>query len=472
VRAISVGRRLSFLVATEVATALALLALGFASQQSLASLSQFMHRFVLVPIQQISAALDDVGRLGRNPHDPGYDQRIVGELDAFARYYGTEIKVAGNSGPDAQRQTAELRKLGRLKLIDREAQVFGSLEGNLGRISRSAGGTGVAEADVEALRSDLRDLLRINLEFVDAAQDDISMTAARTRTVLVIVGLAGILLAGALGLRVRSAIAPRIASLVQKIEKFREFGVNERAQVQGDDDITVLANALDIGFAAIVERNRERERFLAVAAHELKTPMVSILGFTRAALANPAQQGRALEVIQRQTRRLGYLVEELLWTAKARAGQLPFQPVPLDLVDVCRRQAEEVGETVPSHPISVHTPPSAHLLADEALLRHALSSLLIYAGLLSATKQPIELAIESSGARVLVRVKIHGSSVPAEDQVRIFEPFSTVQFEVDARPRSAMGLFLCREIARLHAGSIRVSEQAGVGPVLTMDLPA
>jgi signal transduction histidine kinase len=464
---------LSFLVATEVATALALLILALASLQSLASRSQFMHRFVLVPIQEIGAAFDDVGRLGRSPRDPVRDQLVLGRLNAFANYYRSDIELEGNSGADAKRQIAELRRLGRLGLIEQEHHTFESLEQGLQRASDAADGrTGIAEADLDSLRSDLRQLLRINLAFVDAAQDDINMSAARSRTVLIVVGLAGIVLAGALAVHVRSAIAPRIASLVGKVQRFHEFGVHERAQIQGDDDIAVLANALDVGFGAIVERNRERERFLAVAAHELKTPMVSILGFARAALTNPAQRSRALEVIQRQTRRLAYLVEDLLWTANVRTGHLPFHPVPLDLAEVARRLADEVGETVPTHPISLHGTPSVHLLADEGLLTHALWSLLIYGGLLSAPNQPIDLAIETSGAHVRLNMQVHGSPLPPEDQVRIFEPFSTLQYETESRPRSAMGLFLCREIARVHGGTVQVSHEANVGPVLTLDLPS
>jgi len=468
----SVGHRLSFLVAAELLTALALVVLGFVSLERLASSSQFLHRFVLVPIQAIDGALDDVGYLGDHPRDPADDQVIAGRLEAFARHYGRDIQIAGNSGPDAQRQKAQLQEVGRLDLIDEETHAVALLKQDTDRVWAATSGAGVTPADLDALHADLRELLRINLEFVDAAEADITASAARTRTALVLVGLCGVALAGALAWRVRRAIAPRVSVLVQKVKKFQEFGVNERTLMSGRDDIAVLANALDVGFAAIADRNRERERFLAVAAHELETPMASILGFVQSAIENPAQRERALQVIQRQTRRLGRLVEELLWAASVRAGELEFHPVPLDLADVTRRMAEEVEETMPSHRVCMHAPRSAHMLADETLVTHALWSLLTYAGAVSASDSPIDLAVEPSTARVLVTCQIHGPSLPPEDQMRIFDPFATIQYEVDARPRSTMGLFLCREIARVHGGSLRVSDRAGIGPALTLDLPA
>jgi signal transduction histidine kinase len=460
------------LVVAEIATAFALLVLGFVALHGLASSAQFMHRYVLVPIQGIDAALDDVGRLGRTPADRAGEAAIVHRIDEFARYYRNEIQVAGNRGPDARRQTAELQKVGLTSLIDEEQHVVASLQHGLERLTDEVGGAGVAPADLDAVRADLRALMRINLKFVDAAQDDITESAARTSEVLVLVGLAGIILAGVLGWRVRSAIAPRISALVSKVQKFREYGVHERTRIHGQDDIALLGNALEVGFSAIVERNRERERFLSVAAHELKTPMVSILGFVQAAMANPAESKRALEVIGRQTRRLAHLVEDLLWAASVRMGELPFHPVRLDVAQIARRVADEVGETVPSHPIQVHGTPSVVLLVDEPLFKHAVWSLLSYAILLSGPREPIGLDVEPGGARVSLTFQVHGSTLPLDDQVRIFEPFSTLQFEGDTRPRSAVGLFLCREIARVHGGSLRVSEQTGVGPVFTLELPA
>jgi signal transduction histidine kinase len=53
----------------------------------------------------------------------------------------------------------------------------------------------------------------------------------------------------------------------------------------------------------------------------------------------------------------------------------------------------------------------------------------------------------------------------------MFEPFSTVQYETDSHPRFAVGLFLCREIARVHGGTLRVSDEPGIGPKLALEVP-
>jgi signal transduction histidine kinase len=467
-RGISVGRRLGGLVAAEVLTALALLALGLFSLHRLSSDAQFMHRYVMGPLFSINDAMDNVARLGSSV-DAKYDSDLQA-LDGFLKEYRSHWQVQGDPRPDARRMADMARAAGRLNLVDQEKRTVDSLEQNVARLPPT-GGSNITETDVNRLRSDLRDLLRINNGYLDVAQDDMVTGATRMAIVLLSLGFVGIGLAGALAWRVRRAIAPRIAKLVEKVRTFQEFGVLERAMMQGGDDIAVLGNAIDVGFAAIADRNREHQQFLAVLAHELKTPMVSIIGFVKAARANPERYARALEVVERQTQRLGYLVEDLIWAVNVQVEQLPFHPVPLDLAEVTRHLVDEVSETVPEHAIVVHAPPSAHLLVDEALITHALWSLLTFACRMSSSEAPIDLAVEPSGARVLVRLRVRGPCLSPEDEVHAFEPFSTTQYE-DAHPRSAMGLFLCREIARVHGGGLRIEEQAGFGPVLTMDLPA
>lgn len=466
------GRRLSLLLAVESATGLLLVILGIASLQELAKDSAFMQRYVLVPIQGINAALDDITSLGDHPRDT----HIVDRIDAFTKHYRDEIQVAGSSRPDARRQTEELRRSGNLALIDQERLAVASLQQGVKRLSAAANGTGVSQADLDGPdgpRARLHELLRINLQFVDAAEDDLTASAARTRVVLVSVGLLGVVLSGVLAWRVRMAIAPRIEMLIRKIHRFHEFGIHERTVMRGHDDIAVLSNALDVGFAAISERSRERETFLAVAAHELKTPLTSILGFVQAAVAHPEQRERALDIIRRQARRLAHLVEDLLWAAQERSGQLAFQPIPVDFAKVARGMAREVEDSVPSHRIVLAAPQDGiPVLADQALITHALWGLLTYAGVLSVADAPLDVAIERTHAHVIMELRIHGPPLPPEDQIRIFDPFATIQYEGGTAVRSAMGLSLCRRIANLHGGSLRVDDKPGVGPVFILELPA
>src|SRR5262245_62504400 len=105
-----------------------------------------------------------------------------------------------------------------------------------------------------------------------------------------------------MGSLVRRTIAPRIRRLVDKVHRFRDLGVVDQIVDRGDDEIAVLGNALDTGFSAIAARDRERDQFMAVAAHELKTPITSIHGFASVLACHPADRtiaDRAIDSISR-----------------------------------------------------------------------------------------------------------------------------------------------------------------------------
>jgi signal transduction histidine kinase len=274
---------------------------------------------------------------------------------------------------------------------------------------------------------------------------------------------------------VHQAIAPRIRRLVKEVQRFKDLGVHQRVLEEGRDEIAILANALDAGFAAIAARDRDRERFLAIVAHELKTPMTSILGFTELALSRPENapvRARALDLVRSHATRLGRLIDDLLLAASTRSGALPFRPQSIDASALTQKVAAEVTIIVPARRFEVHVSDGRHLLADEHLLTQAVWTLLMYAAAVAETGRVITVRLESEGARLRLEVSFDAPSVPAEEIERAFAPFAAIQYEGGSGIRSAVGLFLCREIARVHGGSLVAMNPTPARRTLVLDLPA
>lgn len=106
-----------------------------------------------------------------------------------------------------------------------------------------------------------------------------------------------------------------------KVNRLRDEGVNEEVIDSGKDEIAVLANALNTGFSAIAERDRERNQFLAVVTHELKTPVTSIQGFAMLLRDHHQDQAvvdRAIEIIVRQSWRLSRKIKHVYIAIQAR----------------------------------------------------------------------------------------------------------------------------------------------------------
>lgn len=343
----------------------------------------------------------------------------------------------------------------------------------------SAGSDGQVVASVEGaardLRTALRRLLRVQVAFVGVENAAIERRNRETHRWMAVVGLLGLVGSLALGLHVHRAIAPRIRRLVQEVQRFKELGVHQRVLETGRDEIAILANALDAGFAAIAAQDRERERFLAIVAHELKTPMTSILGFTELALARPENvqvRARALDLVRSHASRLGRLIDDLLLAASTRSGALPFRPQSVDAAALTQKVAAEVTTTMPGRSFDVDVARGGHLLADEHLLTQAVWTLLTYAAAIAEAGGTIGVHLEPACARLRLEVMFDAPSVRAEDMEHAFAPFASVQYEGGSGIRSAVGLFLCREIARVHGGSLIAMNPTEVQRMLVLDLPA
>ena len=489
-RAVSVGRRLAALVGVQVATAAVLLGVAFAGYGRLASDLAFMQRYVLARIEGISDAMEAAAQLRhaaeaatKTPPDIPLMKRWAHDVRAYLDRYRNEWAVTENRSEDALRFRAVLERSNRGGLAAEETAAMNDVGSSLQRIETKLlappGSDGQIFASIEDdardLRTALRRLLRVQVAFVEVVNAAIDRRSTETHWWMSVIGLVGLLGSLALGLQVHRAIAPRIRRLVHEVQRFKELGVHQRVLEEGRDEIAILANALDAGFAAIAARDRERERFLALVAHELKTPMTSILGFTELALARPENgqvRAHALDVVRSHASRLGRLIDDLLLAASTRSGALPFRPQSVDVACVTQKVAAEVAVTMPGRNFDIDTTRGGCLLADEHLLTQAVWTLLTYAAAIAEVGHRILVRLAPADARLRLEVVFDAPSVPAEEMERAFAPFASVQYEGGSGVRNAVGLFLCREIARLHGGSLLAMNATGVQRMLVLDLPA
>ncbi len=448
-----------------------------------------MHRYVLAPIEGISEAMEHAAQLKlaaeaapETPPDVSLMKRWRHDVHLFLERYRTEWAVAENTSDDALRFHAVLERSDRGGLVAEETAAMNDVGRSLERIQTrlaSVGSEGQVAASIENdardLRTALRRLLRVQVAFVEVANAAIERRSGKTYRWMSLVGLLGLLGSFALGLQVHQAIAPRIRRLVREVQRFKQLGVHQRVLEEGRDEIAILANALDAGFAAIAAQDRERERFLALVAHELKTPMTSILGFTELALSRPESaqvRARALDLVRSHANRLGRLIDDLLLAASTRSGALPFRPQSVDAGCVTQKVAAEVAMTMPGRSFDIDVARGGYLLADEHLLTQAVWTLLTYAAAIAETGRMISVRLERAAARLRLEVVFDAPSVPAEEMERAFAPFASVQYEGGSGIRNAVGLFLCREIARVHGGSLLAINPTEVQRMLVLDLPA
>ncbi len=223
---------------------------------------------------------------------------------------------------------------------------------------------------------------------------------------------------------------------------------------------------------------RARDEFLTVAAHELRTPITSLLGYAQLLLGR-ARRGGALdhrstvEAIGRiaaQSERLARLVGHLLDISRLEAGRLRLERQDTDLVALAARLVADLEGTTDRHRIAVRADGPVRAWADPLRLEQVLANLLENAIRYSPGGGPIDVELSRpSDDTVHVAVRDRGSGIPPDRRVRIFERFYQAHAE-SYTSGMGLGLYISRQIVELHGGELRAEfpEDGGTRFVVTL----
>ena len=230
-----------------------------------------------------------------------------------------------------------------------------------------------------------------------------------------------------------------------------------------------------------------RDEFLSLAAHELKTPITSIMGYIQV-LQRRAQRegqtnerdGRALQTIAEQAGRLNQLISSLFDLSRIQMAQLMLDWQIMDLAALARRIVEELQPTLEQHQVRLICDSGQPLLVrgDALRLEQVVQNLLHNAVKYSPGGGQIDVCMEvvKPGAdglhNVCVSVIDHGMGIPAESLPLIFRRFYRAKnVEQNHISGVGVGLYVAREIVLLHGGNIDVESIEGVGSTFRVTLP-
>ena len=224
-----------------------------------------------------------------------------------------------------------------------------------------------------------------------------------------------------------------------------------------------------------------RDAFVSIAAHELKTPLTTLLATSEQVQRRAARHGgsaterdqRALEVIAAQARRLAQMLDDLLDVSRLERGQLTIERVPLDLGTVARRVVEQLQPTLAQHTITLHTPEAPALVSgDGGRLEQVLQNLLGNAIKYSPAGGPIVVQVERNATEVQLTVTDTGIGIPADALPNLFRRFYRAENAQAQHIRgSGIGLYVVNEIVTLHGGRVEAQSVAGQGSTVTIRLP-
>jgi len=249
-------------------------------------------------------------------------------------------------------------------------------------------------------------------------------------------------------------------------------------------DSTRFNDAMDRELTACLGRfsnelARSRDLFLAILSHDLRNPLGAILStatvLTRYDKLKPSEIPILAYRIRASAKRMGELITDLLDLTRTRLGTtIPISPAPMDMLDVCQKIIDEMRMVNPRVPIQLEANGDSRGVWDRARIEQLITNLVVNAVEHGSTRTPVELRLQDDRDALLLSVHNYGPPVKPEFMTDLANPLSTAGTAgLQAKPatRIKLGLYIAREIAISHGGSLKADSSRGDGTTFSIRLP-
>jgi two-component system sensor histidine kinase TctE len=241
-------------------------------------------------------------------------------------------------------------------------------------------------------------------------------------------------------------------------------------------ELEPLVNAINGYIQRLDTQMAMRSRFIANAAHQLRTPFTILQTQVNFGLRNPEvpQKDEALKAIFQGVRHGTRLVNQLLTLSSAEAGvQHPRPPVLVNLVDLVQQVLEEQAALAQSKDIDLGLDLQSdrvELMGSTSMLHELLANLVDNALRYTPVNGVVTVSVWQQEQSVILRVEDNGPGIPETDRARVFERFC--RLHDDDTPGCGLGLSIVQEVALALGADIQLSGPAtGTGLVVTLVFP-
>lgn len=309
-------------------------------------------------------------------------------------------------------------------------------------------------------------VLGTSMALTDATLHTLGLTS-------ILVGLAGIAIAGTAGFFLGRAALRPVERLTVATEYIAQTGDLRRIDVTGDDELARLTTSFNTMLGALARSQEYQRRLVADAGHELRTPLTSMrtnLDLLAQAMAEPdnprlSAQDRVelMSDVRAQMEELSVLISDLVELSR---DERPTHAVEqIDFAEVVERAVQRVQRRAPSLTYDVRLVPW-YLQGDPAALERAVTNLLDNAAKWSPPEGTVTVSLREGA----LQVADQGPGIAAEDLPHVFERFYRSP-EARTMPGSGLGLAIVRQVAENHGGRVAAAQAPGGGALLGVWLP-
>lgn len=270
---------------------------------------------------------------------------------------------------------------------------------------------------------------------------------------------------------------PRRAGLLLIVEDVTGSALHEQRLTQDRNELRLLRAELDHSNAELQRLSRYKSFLLSMVAHDLRSPLTAISGYTQVLLDEAPPEERApLLAIGAVSERMRALIDNLVDLDQIEHGQIKLQREACDL-NALTHEVLGAHRTVfalrnQQLELALHPGPIA-LVADSARLQQVLDNLLNNAVKYTPEGGRLRVRTGLEGGWAVWQLTDSGRGMTAQQQSNLFQLYYRTE---DARrtkiPGTGLGLYIVRTLVEAHGGRVEAASQLGVGTTLTVYLPA
>lgn len=226
-------------------------------------------------------------------------------------------------------------------------------------------------------------------------------------------------------------------------------------------------------FEEVSRLSRKKDEFIALASHELKTPITTLKGFLQLLEQEIGEEGSAGFFVKKalgQLEKLTNLINDLLDVSKIQAGKLQLRMEEFEFGQFMKETIETYRRSISSHRIRLDLQGSYMIAADKIRLEQVMANLINNAVKYSPDADAIDIYVKEQGNEIAVSVKDYGLGISKENLQNIFSRFYWAD-NVHRISGLGLGLYVSKEIIERHGGRIWIESDPGEGSVFTFTVP-
>ena len=227
----------------------------------------------------------------------------------------------------------------------------------------------------------------------------------------------------------------------------------------------------------LVKATEDRNEFVAMVAHDIRSPATSISGFANLLIdrwdsIDDQKKVENLKVIVRKTEHLNKFIEDVLHVSRIEAGKFRLEIREYDLLELAKQALIDIDRQN-SQRVHLIAPDDLPLvLGDEERQLEVLSNLLTNAIKFSPISEPITVILAASSDSVQVSVVDYGTGIPMADRPKLFQKFGRLPQPGGKKiPGTGLGLFICKNLVEAQGGKIWYEYTPDQGSIFAYTIP-